>query len=152
MTSYDRTERATATLPPRELTETNRAVSPRQAALRELERLERTERETLQESNALADYRYDAFKVTQWIYLVFGLVEGMIGIRFLLKFLGANPEAPVSTVIYGLTEPLLAPLNGMFPAYSLGVGELEPHATIAFLMYGLLGWAFGQIVWLFYSE
>lgn len=148
MTSYHRTEPATATLPSRELIETNRTGSPRQA----LNDLERADRETLQQSNAIADYRYDAFKVTQWIYLVFGLVEGMIGIRFLLKFLGAIPDAPFSTAIYGLTEPLLAPFNGMFPAYNVGPGELEPHATIAFLMYGLLGWAFGQIVWLFYSE
>lgn len=129
--------------------ETNRTASPQQA----LRDLERAEHETFQQINAVADYRYDAFKVTQWIYLVFGLVEGMIGIRFLLKFLGSNPDVPFSTVAYGLTEPLLAPFNGLFPSYSLGVvGELEPHAAIAFLMYGLLGWAFGQIVWLFYCE
>src|SRR5947199_7066536 len=37
--------------------------------------------------------RLVAYRTTQLIYWIFGLVEGLIAIRFVLKALGANPSA-----------------------------------------------------------
>ena len=47
--------------------------------------------------------------MTQLVYLVFGLIEGLIAIRFVLKALGANPTAGFAEFIYGITGPLVAP-------------------------------------------
>ena len=40
-----------------------------------------------------ANKRVAAYRVVQLVYLVFGLIEGLIAIRFVPKALGANPAA-----------------------------------------------------------
>ena len=37
--------------------------------------------------------RNAAYKARQAIYFIFGIVEGLIAIRFILRALGANPDA-----------------------------------------------------------
>src|SRR6266511_5268584 len=37
--------------------------------------------------------RYTLVRVTQLIWLVAGFIEALIGIRFVLKLIGANPDA-----------------------------------------------------------
>src|SRR4051812_28206005 len=58
--------------------------------------------------------RLAAYRVTQLVYWVFGLVEGLIAIRLILKALGANSTAGFSEFIYGITAPLVAPFSGLF--------------------------------------
>jgi len=53
-------------------------------------------------------------KVEIGIYLVFGILEGLLGIRFVLGLLGANPAAGFAQFIYGITDPLIAPFVGLF--------------------------------------
>ena len=47
--------------------------------------------------------RMAAYRVMQLVYWVFGLIEGLIAIRFVLKALGANPAAGFAEFIYGIT-------------------------------------------------
>ena len=58
--------------------------------------------------------RMTAYRVTQLIYLIFGIIEGLIIIRFVLKALGANPSAGFADFIYGITYPLILPFIGLF--------------------------------------
>ena len=46
-----------------------------------------------------------ALRLTHWIWLILGILEGLIGLRVLLKLLGANPAAPFAQFIYSLTDP-----------------------------------------------
>ena len=91
-------------------------------------------------------------RMTQAIYFVFGVLEVLLGIRFLLKLLGANPQAPFSALIYGITEPFIALFRNIFPRADSGVGVLEPESVIAFVVFALLGWGIGQILWLAFSK
>jgi hypothetical protein len=80
------------------------------------------------------------------IYLVFGIVDGLLLVRLLLKVLGTNPEAPFSSFIYGLTDFLLGPFKGMLPAYVSGKTIFEPSVLIAILIYALIAWVLAKIV------
>src|SRR5919201_1599317 len=74
-----------------------------------------------------AQRRGSASKARQAIYLLVGIIEGLIAIRFILRLLGANPGAGFAAFVYGLTAPLLGPFVGLFgtPQYNGSVLELH---------------------------
>jgi YggT family protein len=96
--------------------------------------------------------RAAAYRLTQLVYWVFGLVEGLIVIRLILKALGANPSAGFSQFIYGITAPLIAPFVGLFnnPSYQNSVLELS--AIVALIVYALLAWLLAKLVWILVGE
>ena len=96
--------------------------------------------------------RVAAYRLTQLVYWIFGLVEGLIAIRLILKVLGANPSAGFAEFIYGITAPLIAPFVGLFsnPAYQNSVLELS--STVALIVYALAAWLIGRLVWILVGE
>lgn len=96
--------------------------------------------------------RIAAYRLTQLVYWVFGLVEGIIAIRFVLKVLGANPSAGFAQFMYGITAPLVAPFNGLFGNPSSGASVLELNSLIALIVYGLFAWLIGKLVWILIGE
>ena len=99
-----------------------------------------------------ADRRRASSKLVQAIYLVFGIVEALIAIRFVLKLLAANPAAGFATFIYGLTAPLVAPFVGLFGAPQAGGSVLEFNALVALVVYALVAWLVAKVVWLLVGE
>ena len=82
-----------------------------------------------------ANKRVAAYRVVQLVYLVFGLIEGLIAIRFVLKALGANPSAGFAQLIYGITAPLVAPFYGLFGNPTAQGSVLEVHSIVALIVY-----------------
>jgi len=66
-----------------------------------------------------AERRMITFKVNQWIYLVFGVIEFLLALRFVFRLLDANPNAPFGALVYGVTAPFLLPLSGCLQSRSL---------------------------------
>jgi hypothetical protein len=99
-----------------------------------------------------AGRRQVAYRLTQLIYWVFALVDGLIVIRLILKALGANPSAEFSQFIYGVTAPLVAPFAGLFtnPTYQNGV--LELGSIVALIVYALIAWLLAKLVWIVVGE
>src|ERR671933_2533079 len=69
--------------------------------------------------------RLAAYRATQLVYWIFGLIEGLIAIRFVLKAFGANPSAGFAEFIYGITNVLVAPFIGLFGNPQSGGSVLE---------------------------
>jgi len=90
--------------------------------------------------------------VVQLVYLVFGLIEGLIAIRFVLKALGANPSAGFAQLIYGITAPLVAPFYGLFGNPTAQGSVLEVHSIVALIVYALLGWLVVRLTWILVGE
>ena len=99
-----------------------------------------------------AGRRGAAEKLRQAIYLVFGIIEGLIAIRFILRALGANPSSAFAQFIYGVTDPFLAPFAGLFRPLAIDGGVLEWHALVAIVVYMLLAWVLAKVVWLLAGE
>ena len=59
------------------------------------------------------EQRIWTFKATQLIWLLLGILEGLIVIRIGLKLIGANPGSLIVALIYGLTNLFLFPFTGM---------------------------------------
>lgn len=93
--------------------------------------------------------RLGAERAAQAVYLVFGVLEGLLAIRFVLKALAANPDAGFSSFIYGITSPFLAPFAGMFGTPAANNGSVfEIHTLIAIVVYALLAWLVAKLIWL----
>jgi hypothetical protein len=95
-----------------------------------------------------ANKRLAAYRLTQLIYWIFGLIEGLILIRFVLKALGANPNAGFAEFIYGITYPLVAPFVGLFGNPSAQGSVLELHSIVALIVYALLAWLLAKLAWI----
>ena len=80
-----------------------------------------------------------ARRVTDGIYLVFGVIDGLLMIRLALKLLGANAHAWFATFTYGVTDFLLAPFHGLLPTIVSGQTILELSLLVAIVIYSLVG-------------
>src|SRR4051794_9298467 len=88
------------------------------------------------------------WKFQEAIYVLFGVIEVLIAIRFVLRAFGANPNAPFSSAIYTITGPFIAPFVGVFGPIQFSGSVIEPHSILAILAYALLAWLLAKLVWL----
>ena len=99
------------------------------------------------------EQRHFSFKAGQWIWLVLGIVEALIGLRVLLKLIAANPESPFAAFIYNVSAIFLFPFAGLVGTPASGGMVLEISSIIAMLVYALLAWGIERIVWvIFYRQ
>ena len=71
------------------------------------------------------------------IALVFTVLEVLLLVRFTMKLLGANAEQPLTSAIYGITEPLVGPFRGIF-AQPAGTPVVEIATILAVIFFVLL--------------
>ncbi len=96
--------------------------------------------------------RVTARRITQLIYWVFGLIEGLIAIRFVLKALGANPSAGFAEFIYGITGIFVAPFAGLFGTPQAQGSVLELNSIVALVVYALIAWLLARLTWILVGE
>lgn len=77
------------------------------------------------------------------LVVVFGLIQVVIGLRILLLAVDANDGNPIVAGILALSEPLVAPFEGMLNTDALGAGGavLDVAAVVA-----LIGWTILELV------
>ncbi|MFO7585231.1 MAG: YggT family protein [Anaerolineales bacterium] len=85
-------------------------------------------------------------RFTRFIYLAFGALESLIGLRIILKLLAANPSNPFAAFIYQLTDLFLKPFAGLVSNPAIGGMVLELTSMIGMLVYGLMGLGVIQLV------
>lgn len=105
------------------------------------------QREVVTEDLA-ASNRQGLYQLSSLIGLLFGILEGLIGIRILLKLIAANPANEFARLIYDVTAIFLAPFRGLTATPSAGGAVLEISSIIAMIIYALVAWAIIQLVWL----
>ena len=91
-------------------------------------------------SDPYAARRATTFQVQTGIYLLFGILEGLLGIRFVLALLGANPAAGFAQFIYSITKPFLAPFVGLFGTAGSGGSVFDVSPLVAIIVYALIAW------------
>ena len=99
-----------------------------------------------------ASRRMAAYRVSQLIYLIFGLIDGLILIRFVLKALAANPNAGFAQFIYGITAVLVAPFYGLFGNPQAQGNVLELNSLVALIVYALLAYLLGKLAWILVGD
>lgn len=101
--------------------------------------------------NVNLEYREAIHKVTQFIWLLFGGLEALIGIRVILMLIGANPANPFTALVYQLSEIFLWPFRNIVGNPGFQNYILEITSLIAMIVYALIGWVIVRLIWvLFY--
>ena len=93
-----------------------------------------------------AEQQLNILKISQVVWLFVGIVEVLIGMRVLLKLIGANPANDFAGFVYSFAGVFLAPFFGLTGSPSSGGMVLEIPSLIAMLVYGLLGWAVVHVI------
>ena len=76
--------------------------------------------------------------IARVITLIFTVIEILLLLRFILRLAGANADQPLVSALYGVTEPLTRPFQGIFPTPS-GTPVFDVAALLAILFFFLLG-------------
>jgi len=97
------------------------------------------------------EQRVAAFKATQLIWLLLGLLEAAIGLRVVFKLIAVNAANPFATLLYNVTDLFVAPFASLIGAPAAGGMVLEISSIIAMIVYFLIAWVLERIVYvLFY--
>jgi len=99
-----------------------------------------------------ANTRRSSYKLVQGIWLLFGIVEGLLAIRFILKLLGANEAAGFANFIYVASAPFVAPFSNLFANPGIGGSVLELTTLVAIIVYMLIAWLIAKVAWLLVGE
>lgn len=87
-----------------------------------------------------AERRMQVFQLTRLVWGLLTLLEVMLGLRFLLKLMGANAASGFGMLVYGSTALFVAPFNGLFSSWSSGDMVLEVTTLVAMAIYALFVW------------
>lgn len=91
-------------------------------------------------------------RVTGLLELGFVVLEGLIGLRFLLRMIGSNLGTPFASFIYAITYPFLYPFIGLTRVITVQGMVLEFYDLVAMLVYGLVAWVVIRLVWLAFAQ
>lgn len=91
-------------------------------------------------------YRTNGYRARRIIYLILGILETLLIIRFLLKLLAANPDAGFSSLIYGITYPFVALFEDVFPTPQTHGSVLELSTILAMIIYALIAWGIVKVI------
>jgi hypothetical protein len=97
-----------------------------------------------------SEQRNFTFKATQLVWLFFGILEALIGLRIVLKLIAANPDSPIAALIYRITDLFLWPFAGLTATPSAGGMVLELSSILAMAVYALIAWAVERTIWVIF--
>jgi hypothetical protein len=83
-------------------------------------------------------------RVRQFVDYAFGVVYGLLALRFLLGLIGARSGAGFVRLIDGLSGPLVAPFRGILPTQQVAPDQsftFAPSLLVALVAYALLHFA-----------
>ncbi len=76
--------------------------------------------------------------VTSVVTLIFTVLEVVLLLRFVFKLARANANQPLVAALYGITEPLTRPFQGIFPEPN-GPVVIDVPALLAIVFLFLIG-------------
>lgn len=97
-------------------------------------------------TDVAAERRMNIFQVTRLIWTILAVIEILLGVRFMLKLIGANAASGFGSFIYGVTGIFVAPFTGLLSFWSSGDSILEVTTLVAMAIYALVFWGIVRIM------
>lgn len=93
-----------------------------------------------------AERRQTWFLGNRIMWSFVGLLEILLGLRFMLKLIAANPDSGFAAFIYGITNPFILPFETLIGTPSSGGMSLEVTTLIAMFIYALIFWGITHVI------
>lgn len=81
------------------------------------------------------------YRGTQIVWYILYILEALLILRFVLKLLGANPNAGFTDLVYSLSQPFVAPFIRVFNVTRVEGSIFEWTTLLAMLIYWLVALA-----------
>jgi len=78
------------------------------------------------------------YRGTQIVWYILGILEVLLAFRFVLKLLGANPDAGFTAFIYGITYVFALPFLSVFRITQISGSVIEWTSILAMFVYWLV--------------
>lgn len=91
-------------------------------------------------------------RLTLLIQLAFGILNGLIALRFFLKLMAANPANPFAQLVYFITTPFVWLFQGITITPGFAGIELEFFDLIAIIVYTLVAWVIIRLLWILFAR
>lgn len=91
-------------------------------------------------------------RITGLIELATLIVNSLIGLRFLLKLMAANPANAFAQLVYFMTTPFLAIFVGLTRTPSFDGIVIEFYDLIAIMVYFVLSWIGIRLLWILFAR
>lgn len=90
------------------------------------------------------------YKTRQGIYYVLGIIEVLLGFRFIFKLLGANPKNGFVSFLYSTAGIFTTPFTGIFNSSVfpglVANSVFEPAVIIGMIVYSLIAWGLVSLI------
>jgi hypothetical protein len=96
--------------------------------------------------------RLATFKATQIIWLLLGILEVIIAIRFIFKLIGVNAVNNFASFIYGLSNLFVAPFITLTGAPAAGNMVFEFSSLLAMAIYLLIAWGIERVIYVIFYK
>lgn len=93
-----------------------------------------------------AERRQSTFQVNRIVWSILGLLEILLGMRFVLKLIAADANSGFGAFMYGITGPFIAPFEGLLGTPASGGMILEVTTLVAMAVYALLFWGIARVI------
>ena len=104
-------------------------------------------------SIAAANQNSAIARVVNITYFLFGMLELLLAVRVILHLVGANADNGFANFIYGLSAPFVALFESLLKNPVLTTtAVLEVTTIIAMIVYAILAWLIGRLIWLALSR
>jgi hypothetical protein len=91
-------------------------------------------------------------RLTEIVWLLFGILEALIGLRVFLKLIAANPNNPFASLVYQASALFVWPFSGLTITPAAEGMVLEIPSIIAMIVYGLLAWLVVRLIWIVFDR
>lgn len=81
------------------------------------------------------------------VWYLAGILLALLGVRFILALLGANPSNPFANFIYSTSHPFVTPFVTLFGyRVQYGVARVEPFTLVAMVVYFLIALGIAKLI------
>jgi len=87
-------------------------------------------------------------RLTQLVWLLFGILEALIGLRVFLKLIAANASNAFAALVYNASSLFVWPFSGLTRTPAAEGMVLDIPSIIAMLVYALVAWVIVRLLWI----
>jgi len=103
-------------------------------------------------TTAQTEQRAFIVRLTELVWLLFGILEALIGLRVFLKLIAANPNNPFAALVYNASTLFVWPFSGLTVTPAAEGMVLDIPSVIAMLVYALVAWVIVRLIWIVFDR
>jgi len=86
------------------------------------------------------------FRSSQIVWYLLGVIEILLALRFVLKFIGANVSAGFTRFIYAVSSPLAGSFMNVVDPSQIGRSIFDWSIILAIIIYALIAWGLVKLL------